>query len=158
MFTSCGATVVEWSSCSFPALRERCNPPSGKGTAPCRSTTRSYTWSHPPKPAWCTSYPAWVAASSTSCNCLQLETTRGTLSKWSLTACIQSKRFVHAAGVPPSRIVVSANKAAGLQLSTWTRRVNRISSGEGWFLFSSWFSSGAVGAAPLSGLSCPCLP
>ena len=121
MFTSCGTTGVVRPSCTFLALRETCNPLSGKGVAPWRSTTRSYSWLHPPTSAWCTSYPTWVAASKTSCNCLQLETNKGTLSKWSLTACIQSKRFVHAAGVPPSKIVVSANKSAGLQLSTWTR-------------------------------------
>ena len=124
------------SNRSRMVLREKCNPPSGRAA-----------------PTWCKSYPAWVAASSTSCSCLQLETNRGTLWKWSLTACIQSKRLVHAAGAPPSRIVVSSSKAAGLQLSTWTRKVNRMSSGDSFFLSSSWFSSGAVGASFLSFLS-----
>ena len=139
---------------ALQALYNQCSPPSGRGSAPWRSATRSWaTWSRPPAPTWCKSYPAWVAASSTSCSCLQLETNRGTLWKWSLTACIQSKRLVHAAGVPPSRIVVSFSKAAGLQLSTWTRKVNRTSSGDSFFLSSSWFSSGAVGASFLSFLS-----
>ena len=81
--------------------------------------------------------------SQTSCSSLRQETKRGTSSKWSLTACIQSTRLLQMAGVPPSKIVVSADKSAGRQLSTCTRKVTRTSSGEGSSLFCAWFASGA---------------
>ena len=73
MFTSCGSTGVVWPSCTFFGLRETWTPLSGKGVAPWRSTMRSHAWWRPPTSAWCTSNPTWVAASKTSCNCLQLE-------------------------------------------------------------------------------------